>query len=210
MQILSRQASVTIEVVVISMALGTIVGLFAGLAKLSGSRTLRGISSVYVQLWRGTPLLVQLLWIYFGLPLVLGINFSPKVAGCFGLSLWAGAYLSELFRGGIVSIPLTQRNAGYTLGMTFTQVTTRIVLPQAFQRILPPYISQLIQVVKYSALLSVIGVFEITRRAETLVTATFRPFEVYMATAMVYFVILFALAQLGKYAEKRLRVNVLE
>lgn len=207
--VLFKAALVTAETVAASMILATIVGVVLGVLQTSRSALARTIPTAYVEVWRGVPFLVQVLWTYFGLPLFLGITLPSLVAGILSLTLWAGAYLTEIFRGGIASIPITQKYAGYALGMTPRRVFTRIILPQAFRRILPPYVSQLVVTVKMSSILSVINVDEITKRADNIVVVTFRPFEVYMAAALVYFVILFALAQLGRYAEKKLRANVL-
>ena len=207
--VLFKAALVTAEAVFISMILASVVGVVLGALLTSKSALVRVIPTAYVEVWRGVPFLVQVLWIYFGLPLFLGITLSSLVAGILSLTLWAGAYLTEIFRGGIDSISITQKYAGYALGMTPRRVFIRIILPQAFRRILPPYVSQLVVTVKMSSILSVINVDEIMKRADNIVVATFRPFEVYLAAALVYFVILLTLAQLGRYTEKKLRANVL-
>jgi ABC-type amino acid transport system permease subunit len=149
------------------------------------------------------------LWLYFGIPLVLGLTISSRPAAVLALGLWSGAHLTEVFRGGIQSIEKTQHFAGYSLGMMPLQVARRVTLPQTFRRVLPPFISQFIVAVKYSSLVSVVGVVEITKRAEMAVVSTFRPLEIYMAAAVVYFVLLFAISCAGRYAEKILRVDAL-
>jgi len=202
-------AGATLWVAVAAIALASGVGLLVATAKLSKWRVVRAIGIVYTEFWRGTPLLVQLLWLYFGIPLVLGVTISAELAAVLALGLWSGAHVTEIFRGGIQSIEDTQHYAGYSLGMTPLQVAWRVVLPQTARRILPPFISQFVVTVKYSALVSVVGVVEITKRAEMAVVSTFRPLEIYLAAALVYFVLLFVISRTGKLLEKALRVDAL-
>ncbi len=207
--LLWKSALVTLGVVFISMILGTIIGMGVAAVELSRSRTASTCARLYIGLIRGVPLLVQVLWLFFGITLFLGINLAPNVAGVISLSVWSGAYFAEIFRSGLDSIQKTQSYAAYSLGMHPRRAFVDIIFPQAFRRILPPYVSQLIVITKYSSLLSVINVEEITKRADTMAVALYSPFEIYLAAAVVYFVILFALSLLGKLAEKKLRVDML-
>lgn len=207
--LLWKPALVTLELSLVSMLFGTCIGMAMASLKLSRSKVAAFIARIYVDVIRGVPLLVQILWLFFGMALLLGINLTPNIAGIISLSIWSGAYFTEIFRGGLLAIQKTQHYAAYSIGMTPFQSFQRIIFPQAFRRILPPYISQLIVIIKYSSFLSVINVAEITKRADTMAVALYSPFEIYLAAAVVYFVILIALSLLGKKVEKRLRVNML-
>jgi len=206
---LAAAAGTTLWVAVAAIVLASGVGLLVAAAKLSKWRIVRGIALIYTEFWRGTPLLVQLLWLYFGIPLVLGVTITAELAAVLALGLWSGAHVTEIFRGGIQSVERTQHHAGYSLGMTPLHVAWRIVLPQTARRILPPFVSQFVVTVKYSALVSVVGVAEITKRAEMAVVSTFRPLEIYLAAALVYFVLLLAISRTGRFLEKALRVDAL-
>lgn len=208
--ILAKTSVVTLQVVFCSAITSTLLGLLIAAMRMSASRILRIIGQVYVYIIRGVPLLVQILWLFFGITLFFGFNMEPFPAGVLSMTIWGGAYFAEIFRGGLNSINITQWFAAYSMGMTVFQSFLHIILPQAFRNIFPPFISQLIVMTKYSSLLSVINVQEITKRADTMAVALYSPFEIYLACGLVYFVILFTLAQLGKYAEKKLRVDALE
>lgn len=208
--ILARSAPITFAVVIASIFLGAIIGLIMAAVRLSRSKILQFIGRIYVEIIRGVPFLVQVLWLFFGITLFFGINLNPITAGIFSLSLWSGAYFTEIFRGGILSIHQTQSYAAYSLGMTPKQAFYRIILPQAFKKMIPPCISQFITTTKSSAVLSVINVPELTKRADAMSAALYAPFEIYLACGVVFFVILFAFFRLGKYAEKKLQANTLQ
>lgn len=203
-------SGVTFEVVLLSMLFSSLFGLVLASMRLSKLRFLRGIGRLYVDIIRGIPLLVQVLWLFFGIPMFLGKNLSPVPAGILSLTLWGSAYFGEIFRGGINSIAKEQYLAAYATGMKPGQCFIRVILPQAFRKVVPPFISQLIVMVKSSSVLSVINVQEITKRADAMSAALYSPFEMYLGCAVVYFIILFIIARLGKYTEKKLRVNTLE
>lgn len=203
-------SGVTFEVVLLSMLFSTILGLVIAGMRLSKSKPIRWIGRIYVDIIRGIPLLVQVLWLFFGIPMFFGKNLQPIPAGILSLTLWGTAYFGEIFRGGINSIAKEQYLAAYATGMKPFQCFVRVILPQAFRKVVPPFISQLIVMVKSSSVLSVINVQEITKRADALSAALYSPFEMYLGCAVVYFVILFIIARLGKLAEKKLRANTLE
>ena len=208
--VLAKTSLITFQVVGLSVLFSALLGLGLAALRMSASKVLSGIARVYIDVIRGVPLLVQILWLFFGLTLLFGLNMQPLSAGVLNMTLWGCAYFAEIFRSGLSSIHRTQYYAGYSLGMSPAGCFFRVVLPQAFRKIVPPFISQVIVMTKSSSLLSVINVQEITKRADTMSVALYAPFEIYLACGVVYFVILFAIAQLGKLAERKLRVNLLE
>jgi polar amino acid transport system permease protein len=192
----------TIKVSVLSIFFGTLMGVAGALAKTSRFRLLRALAFTYVEWIRNTPLLIQILFIYFG----LGVFFSlsPMVASVFALSFFSGAYITEIIRAGIQSIHKGQREAAFSLGMTEGQSMFLVVLPQAVRRILPPLAGQFISLIKDSSLVSVIAVSDLTYVAKNIVTNTFRAFEVWLAIAVFYFVLSFALSWSVRSLEYRL------
>jgi polar amino acid transport system permease protein len=192
----------TVKVSVMSIFCGTLMGVAGALAKTSRFRMLRALAFTYVEWIRNTPLLIQILFIYFG----LGVFFSlsPLVASVFALSFFSGAYITEIIRAGIQSIQKGQREAALSLGMTEGQSMFLVVLPQAVRRILPPLAGQFITLIKDSSLISVIAVSDLTYVAKNIVTTTFRAFEVWLAIAVFYFVLSFALSWSVRSLEHRL------
>jgi polar amino acid transport system permease protein len=196
----------TVLVAVLSIGIAQVLGLMAALARLSRIPPLRWLSAGYVDFARSTPLLVQLIWAFFALPILLGHALTPIVAGTAVLSLHAGAYLAETYRAGILSFPLGQRHAGLALGMTGTQVMTRIILPQALVRMLPPTASTLISLVKDSSLVSIISMPELMWQTQSLAAFTLRPIEVFTVAALLYFTLSYPLALLSDYLHRRYSV----
>lgn len=192
----------TIKVSVLSILFGTMMGVAGALAKISRVRLLRALGFTYVEWIRNTPLLIQILFIYFG----LGVFFSlsPLVASVFALSFFSGAYITEIIRAGIQSIHKGQREAALTLGMSEKQAMALVILPQAIRRILPPLAGQFITLIKDSSLISVIAVSDLTYVAKNIVTTTFRAFEVWFVIAAFYFVLSFALSWSVRGLENRL------
>ncbi len=195
-------AVVTIALTFASMALALVVGLLVAMGKLSRIAPVRWACYWYVEIIRGTPLLVQLFLIYFGLP-QYGIELTAFVAGVIGLGLNYGAYLAEVFRGGIVAVPRGQREAGESLGMSERQIMRRIVLPQAFKLVIPPVGNYFISLIKDSALASTITVMEMMRQANLEVAQTFRSFDIYLMVALMYFLISFPISRLLQRLERR-------
>ncbi len=192
----------TIKISALSIVFGTAMGVAGALAKISRLRLLRALGFAYVEWIRNTPLLIQILFIYFG----LGVFFSlsPLVASVFALSFFSGAYITEIIRAGIQSVQKGQREAALSLGMTEGQSMLLVVLPQAVRRILPPLAGQFITLIKDSSLVSVIAVTDLTYVAKNIVTTTFRAFEVWLAIAVFYFVLSFALSWSVRGLENRL------
>ena len=192
----------TIKISVLSIILGTVMGILGALCKVSSHFVLRSIANVYVEWIRNTPLLIQILFIYFGLGVFF--NLSSIAASVLALSFFSGAYITEIIRAGIQSIHKGQHEAALSIGMTEFQAMFLIILPQAIKRILPPLAGQFITLIKDSSLVSVIAVTDLTYVAKNIVTTTFRAFEVWLAIAAFYFVLSFSLSQAVRKLEKRL------
>jgi polar amino acid transport system permease protein len=195
-------ARTTIELTVVSMAFALIIGLVVALGKLSRVAPLRWLAYWYVEIIRGTPLLVQLFLIYFGLP-QYGIELQAFVAGVIGLAINYGAYLAEVFRGGILSVNPGQREAAQAVGLSERQTMRLIVLPQAARMVIPPVGNYFISLVKDSALVSTITVYELMRAANLEVAQTFRSFDIYLLVALMYFLISYPLSLALQYLERR-------
>ncbi len=194
----------TLLVTALAMAIGVVVGLAAALVRLASVPVLTPVTVGYVEFFRGTPALVQVMWFFFCLPIFLGVHPSALVSGTLALGLNAGAFLSEIFRAGIQAIPAGHVGAGLSLGMSRSTVMRRIVLPQAIRIVLPPLGNSLISLLKDSSLVSVIAVAELMRKADELNTTTYRPLEVYTVAAMLYFAMTFSIAQIMLAVERRL------
>ena len=196
-------AGVTIEITAIAVGLGFIFGLITSVCRLSGVKILNIIAVCYVNIIRGTPMLVQIFLIYFALPMVIGQRINPFVAAVAACSINSGAYVSEIFRAGIQSIDKGQMEAGRSLGMTWAQTMRYIIMPQAFKRIIPPLGNEFIAMLKDSSLVSVIGFEELTRRGQLIIARTYASFEIWMAVAIIYLIMTFAVARFTGYLERR-------
>ena len=192
----------TIQVSVLAIILGSIMGVAGALCRISRSFVLRSVGNVYVEWIRNTPLLIQILFIYFGLGVFF--NLSPMVASVLALSFFAGAYITEIIRAGIQSIHKGQLEAALSIGMTEWQAMRLVILPQAVKRILPPLAGQFITLVKDSSLVSAIAVTALTYVAKNIVTITFRAFEVWLAIDAFYFLLSFGLSLVVRKLEKRM------
>ncbi len=184
---------------------GLIIGLVTGLCRVSKNPTLRSLSVLYIEVIRGTPLLVQIFIFYFFLGTVLDI--SRNVAGISALAIFAGAYVAEIIRAGIQSIPKGQSEAARSLGMSATQNMVHIVMPQALKRVLPPLAGQFISLVKDSSLVSVIAITDLTKSGREVITSTFATFEIWFTVALLYLLLTSVLSQLIAWVERRLAVS---
>jgi polar amino acid transport system permease protein len=205
----------TLEVSVLAVLLGIIIGLFTGLARISKNPALRWSAITYIELIRGSPLLVQIFIWYF----VLGTMFnsllakqgmgqlSPLWYGVAALAVFAGAYVAEIVRAGIQSIHRGQMEAARSLGMNDPQSMRHIILPQAFRRILPPLAGQFISLIKDSSLLGIIAVRELTKATREEVTTSLQPFELWFICALLYLVLTFALSMFVQYLERRTAIS---
>jgi polar amino acid transport system permease protein len=200
---LLRGAQATIFVSFFALIIGMVIGLIIALLRISRLRALSFAASFFVDVLRSTPLLVQLMWIFFALPILTGVALSPIAAGVIGLGLYAGAYLSEVYRSGILSIPQGQWHASMALGMTTNQLLWRVILPQALVRVLPPMASLWISMLKESALVSAVSVEELLYRGASLAAFTLRPVESFTATAALYFAITYPFAIMANILHRR-------
>jgi polar amino acid transport system permease protein len=187
-----------------SLVFALIGGLILALFDLSKYRVLRGFSLALGEIIRNTPILVQLLWVYYVLPIVFSIRVSALAGILIGLSLYMAAFISEVYRAGIQAVPKGHREAAQVLGLTPIQSFVRIVMPQAIRLTLPPLASNFVQLIKFSSLGAVISVNEITRRGMELSSSTFRPLEIFSFIAVVYFFICWPLAMAIRIWESRL------
>lgn len=194
----------TLLISAITLFLAMLGGLLIAVMDMSRFAPLRFLALAVGEIIRNTPILVQLLWIYYVLPVVMGINLNAWTALVAGLSIYSSAFIAEAYRAGIQAVPKGHREAAQVLGLSPTQTFTRIVLPQAVRLTLPPLAANFVQLIKYSSLGAVISVSEITRRGMELSSSTFRPLEIFTFIAVIYFLICWPLAMAIRLWERRL------
>lgn len=199
---LAWAARYTLLVSRLGIALGLVIGVAVCAMRLSGSSLARRAAAVWVSFLRGVPLLVQLLLMFYLLP-VVGVDVPPLVAAVVTVGICASAYISEIWRGAIGAMPRGQAEAAQAIGMAPRTIWTRIILPQAVAMSLPALVNELILLVKASSLVSVVGILELTRASQAQAATTFRPLEVYLAAACLYLAINLCLAALGRWLEYR-------
>ena len=193
---------VTFKVTLGAIALALVIGFFTGLGRLAGNRFINGIASLYVEVIRGIPLLVQLFYIYFALGRVVQI---PAIASAIiAMGICYGAYMGEIFRAGIQSIPKGQREAAWSLGMDKSQTMIHVILPQAIKVILPPIGNEFVALLKDSSLVSILAVADILRRGREFASETFTYFETYTVVALVYLIITLFFSKLISIMEERI------
>jgi His/Glu/Gln/Arg/opine family amino acid ABC transporter permease subunit len=195
----------TVGISVISMALSLVLGLAVAVMRLSTIPPLRNIATLYINVSRAVPLFVFIIWVYYGLSIVVGINFAPLVAGIGCLTLQYAGWLAEIFRSGIQAVDKGQREASYAIGMSPTQSFTSIILPQALRITIPSIANMFVGMLKDSSLVSVIGVFELIRQTQLAVSQTFRPFELYTAATAIYLLLTLGAARMVSVVEQRYR-----
>ena len=200
-------AGVTIQITVLSTAIGFVIGLIVGVARISNLRVLRMLAEVYVEFFRGTPLLVQIFLFYFAVPVITGQRIDPFIAAISACGINSGAYVAEIFRAGIQSVDNGQMEAGRSLGMTWMQTMRYIIVPQAFKRVIPPLGNEFIAMLKDSSLVSVIGFEALTRRGQLIIAKTYGSFEIWMSVAVIYLVMTLTISRFVAYLERRYRVN---
>ena len=196
-------AGVTIKITVMSVALGVLIGLFVGIARICRVRPLRFLAAVYVDFFRGTPLLVQIFLFYFAVPVITGQRIDPYVAAVGSCGINSGAYVAEIVRAGIQSIDEGQMEAGRSLGMTWVQTMRYSIVPQAIKRVIPPLGNEFIALLKDSSLVSVIGFEELTRRGQLIIAKTYGSLEIWFSVAIIYLVMTLSISRLVAYLEKR-------
>ena len=195
---------VTIYISVISIIISMIVGFIVAIPSLAKNRFLTYINIGYVEIVRAIPLLVLILWIYYGLPIMTGLSFSPFVSGIIALAISESAFQAEIFRAGINSIKKSQWEAGSSLGLTFYKRLRLVILPQAIKNILPALGNQFVYVLKMSSLVSIIGIADLTRKANELVVSTYRPLEIYTFLILEYLILILIVSFFVRKLEKKL------
>jgi polar amino acid transport system permease protein len=201
---LAHGTLVTIEVTVGAIALGCLIGLAIGIARLDPRRrVLYGVASAYVSFIRGTPLLVQLFIWFFGLP-HFGLNFSAFFCGIVGMGIYSGAYVSEIVRGAIQSIAPGQMEAARSLGLSYAMAMRKVIVPQAVVRMIPPLGNEFIALIKNSSLVSLLTIADVMHEGQKIISTSYRSLEVYLAIALVYFVLTNLTGMGLRLAERRL------
>lgn len=209
--ILTKGALLTVELTAGAVAIGVVIGLIMALARLSKHKLVRVGAIAYIDFFRGTPLLIQIFLVFFGIPALFHWESMPDnyeyIAGILAMGLNSGAYLAEIFRAGIQSIDRGQSEAARSLGMTQIQAMRYIVLPQAFKRTIPPLGNEFIALLKDSSLLSIIAIQELFYTGKIIVGRTFQPVPMYLAVAFYYLIMTQLIAQWVAYMERRLGKN---
>lgn len=193
----------TVQITVLSLVIATILGVVFGMLKLSRSKLLRAPANVYISIIRGTPLIVQILFIYFGFPMAFGFKWDWMVASVVIMSLNAGAYMTELIRGGIEAVDKGQMEAARSLGLSYGQAMVKIILPQAFRVMLPSMINQFVVTLKDTSLLSVIAVRELVQNTKIIVANNMEAFIMYAMVGLYYWVIVSILSSIARMIERR-------
>ena len=195
----------TIYISIVSIIISMILGFVVAIPSLAKNKFLTYINIGYVEIVRAVPLLVLILWIYYGLPIMTGISFSPFVSGIVALAISESAFQAEIFRAGINSIKKAQWEAGSSLGLNFFKRLRLVILPQAIKNILPALGNQFVYVLKMSSLVSIIGIGDLTRKANELVVTTYRPLEIYTFLILEYLVLILIVSYFVRRLENKLK-----
>ncbi len=197
-------AAVTLQLTVEALIFGICGGLLVAMCKMSKIRILKGIASVYISIIRGTPLLLQIIFIYYSLP-SLGISLGAVASGVLGLSINTAAYMAETIRGGILAVDKGQAEAAHTLGYSNLQSYCHIILPQAFKIILPQIGNTSIAMIKDTSLVSVITITELMRTAQVSYAITFKPLEAYLLAGVIYYIMSTVVSRIFAAIEKKIK-----
>ncbi|WP_102691772.1 amino acid ABC transporter permease [Rummeliibacillus pycnus] len=198
--------AVTLEIAAVACVLGFILGVLLSLVKLSGIAPLKWLADFYTSVFRGTPLVLQLIIIYMGIPQMFPeIKIEPMPAAILAFSLNSAAYISEIIRGGIMAVDKGQSEAAQALGVSYASMMKDIILPQALKNIIPALINEFVSLTKETAIVTVIGALDVMRRAYVVGGATFHYIEPLLIAGVVYYIIVLVLSYVGKLVEKRMR-----
>ncbi|MEH7332335.1 amino acid ABC transporter permease [Neobacillus drentensis] len=204
---LLKGLQVTLYIFVIAIILGFLIGLVVALLRLAPIKILKWIAKIYVDAIRGTPFIVQLFFIYFGVNSLHIVSLNSTTAGIITVAINAGAYFAEIIRAGIQSIDKGQTEAARSIGFTASQTMRYVVLPQAFRRMLPTITNQSIISLKDTSLLSVIGIADLTQQGQIQASATFEAFKIWLAVGVIYFIIIYLLTILANFIERRIQLR---
>lgn len=194
----------TLRIFVICLVLGLSLGLIVGLARYAKTRLMRWPAAAFVEFFRNTPVLVQIIWFYFAFPMLVPFEISPLMAAALGISLNSAAFSAEIYRGGIQSIEPGQWEAARAIGMTYLQIMRRIILPQAIRRMLPALTNRGIEIFKMTTLASAIAYVELLQQAKLIASLNFNPIEAYTVVALAFFVFLYPLVRATYALERRM------
>lgn len=197
---------ITLEITVVALILATVIGLFVGLINIGKNKILKAVAKVYIDFIRGTPLIVQAFFLYFGMTGALNFQISAEVAGIIVISLNAGAYMAEIFRGGIQSIDIGQMEAARSLGLPYSAAMRKVILPQAFKNMIPSILNQFIISLKDTSILTVIGVRELTQSGQIIIASTYKSFEIWTMVGVLYFLLIYSLSTIFRKIEVKLNV----
>lgn len=198
-------AGITLQITAISFLIALTIGLVVGVAR-AGSGWTGKLFTPYVEIFRGTPLLIQLFFIYYGLPSI-GITIDNYVAAYLGIGLCGGAYISEIIRGSLYSVDKGQQEAAVSMGLSKFQTLRHVILPQALQVAIPPLMNSFSSQLKETSLISVLAINELTRSGQMVYSRTFRPFEIYLAVGILYFMMTYTVSLLSRYLERVFHVH---
>jgi His/Glu/Gln/Arg/opine family amino acid ABC transporter permease subunit len=202
--VLLRALKITFEISIVAEILSLVVGLLIAILRVQKARPLQWLAIGFIDFFRAVPLLVLLIWLYYGVTIITGLSFSAFQAGVIGIGLLYGANLAEIFRAGLEAVPVGQREAALTLGLSRRQALQSVVLPQAVRISIPPLGNMWIGVLKDSTLVSILGIQEIMRTAQNVVLENFRPFEIYTTVAVIYLILVFIFSRLIAVLERRM------
>lgn len=196
----------TLVISMSSILFAMVIGLVVSLMRLSGRKIPDLIAKAYIDIIRGTPLIIQAFFLYFGIPDILNIRIDNLTAGIIIISLNAGAYMSEVFRGGILSVSHGQTEAARSLGLSKGKTMWKVIIPQAVKNMVPAFVNQMIISLKDTSLLSVIGLGELTQRGQIIVAATYNSFEIYFIIGVMYFIMIKLISLFGDFVERKLSI----
>ncbi|GGA28561.1 hypothetical protein GCM10011384_17490 [Psychrobacillus lasiicapitis] len=193
----------TVRIITVGIVVALIIGLVIGVINVGNNKVLKAFARVYIGLVRGTPLLVQVFFIYFGLPTVLDFRLSAVTAGTIAIAINASAYMAEIIRAGILSIDNGQMEASRSLGLSYFQSMRKVILPQAIKRMVPPLVNQSIISLKDTSILSAIGIIELTSSGQIIIASTFKAFEVWIMVGFIYLIVIEILTLATSWLERR-------
>jgi len=195
---------VTIEIAVISLILAVILGIILGIFSISTSKILKGIATGYIYIVRGTPLMIQALFLFFGVGQAFNIRFDPMVAAVITLTINASAYMAEIFRGGIQAIDNGQMEAARSLGLSYSKTMRKVILPQAVKIMIPSILNQFIVTLKDTSILSVISIRELTATGQIIIARNYKALQMYAIVACMYFILITVLTLVSSYIERKI------
>lgn len=201
--VLLNGLGITLQITLISLVIATVLGVVFGLLNVSHFLPLKAIAGLYIDIIRGTPVLVQAFFIYFGLPTAFGFRLDAMTAGIITLSLNAGAYMAEIVRAGIQSVDSGQMEAARSLGLSYSKAMGKVILPQALRTMTPSIINQFIITLKDTSILSVIGIRELTQNGKIIIAKNYESMRMWAIVAIMYFVVITILSKISKEIERR-------